>query len=114
MLPGHEQDIYSLDFSKDGRLIASGSGDRSARIWDVESGKVIHILKIEDTPPQREGGITSIVFSPDGRYVAAGSLDRIVRVWDVKTGQLVEYFEGHRDSVYSVAFSPDGKRTTER
>lgn len=41
--------------------------------------------------------------------VAAGSLDKIVRVWDAVTGQLLERLEGHKDSVYSVAFMPDGK-----
>jgi glucose repression regulatory protein TUP1 len=38
---GHELDIYSLDFSKDGRFIVSGSGDKKAKIWDVEKGEVI-------------------------------------------------------------------------
>ena len=43
------------------------------------------------------------------RLVAAGSLDTVVRIWDVQTGALVERLKGHRDSVYSVAFTPDGK-----
>jgi len=46
--------------------------------------------------------------SRDGRLVAAGSLDTVVRIWDVQTGQLIERLHGHRDSVYSVAFTPDG------
>jgi glucose repression regulatory protein TUP1 len=50
--------------------------------------------------------------SPDGHYVAAGSLDKSVRVWDTTTGYLVERLEspdGHKDSVYSVAFAPNGR-----
>jgi len=50
--------------------------------------------------------------SPDGLYVAAGSLDKSVRVWDTTSGYLVERLEnpdGHKDSVYSVAFAPNGK-----
>ena len=39
----------------------------------------------------------------------AGSLDRIIRLWDTQTGYFLERYEGHSDSVYSVAFSPDGK-----
>ena len=39
MFEGHQQEIYSLDFSRDGRLIVSGSGDRTARIWDMETGQ---------------------------------------------------------------------------
>ena len=102
---GHDQDIYSLDFAKNGRHIASGSGDKSVRLWDIETGQQIMQLSIED-------GVTTVAISPDGRYVAAGSLDRSVRVWDSASGYLVQRLEGpdgHRDSVYSVAFSPTGR-----
>lgn len=102
---GHEQDIYSLDFARNGRYIASGSGDKTVRLWDIQDGKQELILSIED-------GVTTVAISPDGRYVAAGSLDKSVRVWDTTTGYLVERLEspdGHRDSVYSVAFAPNGR-----
>lgn len=103
---GHEQDIYSLDFARNGRHIASGSGDKTVRLWDIEVGQQVLVLSIED-------GVTTVAISPDGRLVAAGSLDKSVRVWDSTTGYLVERLEGaegHRDSVYSVAFSPDGQQ----
>ncbi|OBZ67307.1 Transcriptional repressor rco-1 [Grifola frondosa] len=105
---GHQQEIYSLDFSRDGRLIVSGSGDRTARIWDMADGSTSKILTINE-PDSVDAGVTSVCISPDGRLVAAGSLDTIVRIWDVQSGQLVERLKGHRDSVYSVAFTPDGK-----
>lgn len=102
---GHEQDIYSLDFARDGRTIASGSGDRTVRLWDIENGTNALTLTIED-------GVTTVAISPDTKYVAAGSLDKSVRVWDIAHGFLVERLEGpdgHKDSVYSVAFAPNGK-----
>ncbi|KAL0094479.1 hypothetical protein F4703DRAFT_1020901 [Phycomyces blakesleeanus] len=108
ILPGHEQDIYSLDFSRDGRIIVSGSGDRTARIWSMADGQCLHVLRIKDVD-QKDPGITSVAVSPDSRLVAAGSLDKMVRVWDTHTGNLLEKLEGHKDSVYSVAFMPDGK-----
>lgn len=102
---GHEQDIYSLDYAGNGRYIASGSGDKTVRLWDVVEGKLVYTLSIED-------GVTTVAMSPDGHYVAAGSLDKSVRVWDTTTGYLVERLEspdGHKDSVYSVAFAPNGR-----
>lgn len=108
VLKGHEQDIYSLDFSRDGRIIVSGSGDQTARVWDTASGKCLFVLTVGDVD-MKDAGVTSVAISPDGRLVAAGSLDRMVRVWDTQTGQLLEKLEGHKDSVYSVAFAPDGK-----
>lgn len=101
---GHEQDIYSLDFASDGRHIASGSGDRTIRLWDLEQGQCVLNLAIED-------GVTTVAISPDNRFVAAGSLDKSVRIWDTQNHVMVERTEGehgHKDSVYSVAFSPRG------
>jgi glucose repression regulatory protein TUP1 len=98
-----------LDFSLDGRLIVSGSGDRTARIWDMIEG-TSKVLTINDPDSvNNDAGVTSVAISPNGQLVAAGSLDTVVRIWDVVTGALVERLRGHRDSVYSVAFTPDGK-----
>ncbi|KAJ3173959.1 general transcription repressor [Geranomyces variabilis] len=118
-LMGHDQDIYSLDWSRDGRVIVSGSGDRTVRVWDAENGKLSKMMKNDDSSMNsspingsalKDSGVTSVAVSPtDGRCVATGSLDEMVRVWDIRTGQLLERFEGHKNSVYSVAFSPDGQ-----
>ena len=104
---GHQQDIYSLDFSHDGAYIVSGSADKTARIWDMNTHES-KVLTIDDDP-NVDAGVTSVAISPDARFVAAGSLDTIVRIWDVATGMLVDRLRGHGDSVYSVAFTPDGK-----
>lgn len=116
MFDGHQQEIYSLEFSRDGRLIVSGSGDKTARVWDITAaeggpgapGPLTRVLTIDETL-DTDAGVTSVAISPDGRLVAAGSLDFAVRIWDVASGQLVERLRGHKDSVYSVAFTPDGK-----
>ena len=102
---GHEQDIYSLDYARNGRLIASGSGDRTVRLWDLEGKQQLLQLLIDD-------GVTTVAISPDCQFVAAGSLDKSVRVWDIH-GNLVHRLEGeygHKDSVYSVAWSPDSSK----
>ncbi|KAI0743141.1 WD40-repeat-containing domain protein [Daedaleopsis nitida] len=124
---GHEQDIYSLDFLRDGQLIVSGSGDHTIRIWDMAGDapcKVCesrlrlpspvkghtHPLAVNILEPDSvNAGVPSVCISPDRRLVAADSLDTIVRIWDVQCGQLVDRLKGHGDSVCSVAFTPDGK-----
>ncbi|KAJ7017158.1 chromatin associated protein [Mycena alexandri] len=88
VFPGHTQEIYSLDFSRDGRRYRLRFGRPHCSAYGTWS-------------PAR-------AISPDGRHVAAGSLDTIVRIWDAQTGALVERLRGHRDSVYSVVFTPDG------
>jgi glucose repression regulatory protein TUP1 len=64
VLRGHQQEIYSLEFSADGSFIVSGSGDKSARIWDAVTGTCIFDLRIEDFLPGDAGpldaGITSV------------------------------------------------------
>ena len=94
-----------MDFARDGKHIASGSGDRSVRVWDIESHREVLNFSIED-------GVTTVAISPGGEYVSAGSLDKSVRVWDAHSGHLIERLdgiEGHKDSVYSVAFAPNGR-----
>lgn len=105
-LVGHGTDIYSVDASANSQFIISGSGDKKAKLWSLESGKLLSTLGGEFGPTD---GITSVSVSPTSQHVAAGSLDKVVRVWDVESSRLVRQFEGHRDSVYSVAFSPDGR-----
>ncbi|KAI9205965.1 WD40-repeat-containing domain protein [Polychytrium aggregatum] len=114
VLTGHSQDIYSLDWSKDGKYIVSGSGDYNIRVWDSETGRCTVEMSVANDktlgPGYKDLGVTSIAMSPlDSRCVVSGSLDRMVRIWDIQTGQMLERFEGHSDSVYAVAFSPDGR-----
>lgn len=105
-LCGHGTDIYSVDASANSRFIISGSGDKKAKLWSLDSGELLSTLGGQYGPTD---GITSVSVSPTSQFVAAGSLDKIVRVWDVETSRLIRQFEGHKDSVYSVAFSPDGR-----
>ena len=105
---GHQQEIYSLDFSRDGRLLISGSGDRTIRIWDMHDG-TCKVLNISDSDGSEDSGVTSVTISPDAALIAAGSLDSIVRIWDVATGALLARLQGHKDSVYCPAFTSDGK-----
>ena len=97
-----------LDFSRDGRLLISGSGDRTVRIWDLYD-QFQKALVISDDDDFRYPRVSSVTISPDATLVAAGCLDTIVRIWDVASGTLLERLQGHKDGISSVAFTPDGK-----
>jgi DNA-binding beta-propeller fold protein YncE len=88
-------------FSPDGRYVATGSEDNTAREFEAASGKETARL----TP---EGPVYAVAFSPDGRYVAAGSDDKTVRVFEATSGKETARLS-EDDFVRKVAFSPDGR-----
>jgi WD40 repeat protein len=99
----HASPINSIDFSPDGRTIASGTWDNIIQLWDVSTGR--EIKRFEG----HTGDIRSVNFSPDGRTIASGSDDNTIRLWDVSTGRELKRFEGHTSRIISVTFSPDGR-----
>ncbi len=101
---GHEEQVWSVVFSPDGKQLATASFDNTARLWDVATGKQLQILN------GHENMVTSVVFSPDGKQLATGSADKTARLWDVATGTLLQTLNGHEEQVWSVVFSPDGKQ----
>lgn len=113
---GHQGSIKAVAFSKDGRLLASASNDKTARVWNVETGantKTFQTatpiaVKYSTEPFEWKMPFTSVAFSPDGKTLAAGT-GRGVHLWDVSTGKNSQILQGHELSVTSVAFLPDGK-----
>jgi WD40 repeat protein len=102
-LKGHEADIRSMAYSTDGRILATGSFDNTARLWDAAGGKELFTLR------GHTDKVSGVALSPDGRLLATASHDRTVRLWDVSSGREVARLDGHEDHVSGVAFSPDGR-----
>ncbi|KFA81583.1 hypothetical protein S40288_09617 [Stachybotrys chartarum IBT 40288] len=102
-LEGHSEPVTSVVFSADGQHLASGSWDKTVKIWDRASGDCLKTV-------EGHSNMTfSVVFSADGQYLASGSGDETVKIWDRALGDCLETLEGHSGSVTSVVFSADGQ-----
>jgi WD40 repeat protein len=99
----HSNFVTSVAVSPSGRHVVSGSADKTLRLWDVATGRLIRVIEGHALP------VTAVAFSPDERSVASGSADKTLKLWDVATGKLVRSFEGHSDTVTSIAYSRDGR-----
>ena len=76
-----QREVTAASFSPDGRRIVTGSVDKTARVWDAESGKPV------GEPMRHEGSVNAASFSPDGRRIVTASYDKTARVWDAESGK---------------------------
>ncbi|MEM9007906.1 MAG: hypothetical protein AAGE59_30895, partial [Cyanobacteria bacterium P01_F01_bin.86] len=94
--------VLHASFSPDGSQVVTTSIDRTARIWDIQTGL--------STPLEgHEAGVFHASFSPDGQQVVTASDDGTARIWDLQTGNSTP-LEGHEDRVLHTSFSPDGQQ----
>jgi len=92
-----------VTFSPDGYYLASGGSNGSVKMWDVNSGRLLRVLK-------KSGDVLQAgAFSQDGRLFAVGGKTGIVQIWDVKTGNSHMVIQSDPITVDTISFSPDGR-----
>ena len=103
-LDGHAEVVYAVAWRANGVDIATGSLDKTVRIWDTLTGKCKLTLK------DHADAVAGVAWSPDGKYLATASGDRSCKVYEADTWKKLAALQGHQDGLTSVVFSPDGKR----
>jgi WD40 repeat protein len=100
--------VLALEFSPDGKLLASGGGEPSrsgeVKIWNPADGKLVKAL----TDPHSDT-VFSVRWSPEGDKLATSGADRFMKIFDAKTGALIRAFEGHTHHVLAVAWHLNGR-----
>jgi WD40 repeat protein len=95
---GHTDAINAIDISKNNQYLLSGSNDKTARIWDLKSGKELRKLPVDCWK------VLAVAFSDDSKYAVTGCNDGSIKVWEVETGKLLTSIQSTGNVVRDVAF----------
>src|SRR5215831_1137334 len=114
---GHSAIVRGLTVTPDGKQIVSASQDKTIRVWDIETGKTVRIIRGEIAPGDW-GTIYTLALSPDARQLAVAgylhgpdaSLASAIRLYDFATGKMTALLKGHDNVIDALAFSPDGRQ----
>ncbi len=101
LLTDYMSEVESIAFSRDGRMIASGSVDGPITLWDRRTGALTTFTGHTDI-------VWSVVFSPDGKTLASDSRDGTIRLWDAITGEQKWTLTKDPKSASMLSFTPDG------
>lgn len=106
-LTGHQGEITALALSPDGKLIASGSTDKTIRLWSLKTGELLYTYMGRSFwfPQGHQDRITSLAFSPSSELLLSSSADGTIKQWDVRNGELFSTLQGGW-GVSAIALNP--------
>eukprot|EP00164_Ancoracysta_twista_P002739 GFYU01003644.1.p1 GENE.GFYU01003644.1~~GFYU01003644.1.p1 ORF type:complete len:434 (-),score=75.83 GFYU01003644.1:51-1352(-) len=102
VIKAHNRDCRGVSFSPDARMVVSVGTDNNAKIWNVESKKLVRVYQ------GHTKSIFCVAWSPVSNLLVSAGQETELHVWDVKTCKTLYKLKGHMDAVYTVAFSPKG------
>jgi WD40 repeat protein/serine/threonine protein kinase len=98
----HKAVIWAAQWSADGKLLLTGSRDRTAALWDADSGSLIHEFRHEQE-------VYSVLFSPDNARIVTGDAGGKTHVWDTRTGRQLFSLPAHHGGLWFCELSADGQ-----
>jgi WD40 repeat protein len=106
----HDDSIWAMIFSPDGRRLATASNDGTVRVWTWDPARLGEMQQPMLTLSALSFGFADrVAFSPDGLRLAAGGDEHTVKVWDARTGEEQQTLPGHTGDVFAVAFDHRGR-----
>ena len=96
------ESIKSISITPNGKYLISGSTDKTIKVWNLQTKKLLFILKGHSKE------VSAVTTTPDGKYLISGSDDKTIKIWNLKNRKQLFTLTGHEDSINTISITPDG------
>ena len=103
MLQAHQHGVQDLDYSADGKWLATASVDKTIKLWQLPERRLIHVFS------SPTAFFRTVRFSPDGALLAAGTTDGLLQIWNLADKQLQVTQQLHQQQIHQLAFTHDSR-----